>query len=112
MHWEPRSRIYVFFQRACCCVRIFTDLDKERFDARLQESLRDKKSFFLTVYERNGKGFKRSHTTVTPYEVLKDCCFHAESLDTGAVDECADKAHEARVIEELMAKYGAKSERN
>jgi hypothetical protein len=105
---EPRSRIYIIFKRARCCVRIFTDLDKDLFHARLEEALREKKSLFLTVYERNGTGFKRSHTTVTPYEILTDCIFHAENVDADALDVCADKAHEARFLEKLARENGLK----
>ena len=99
------GRLYIIFKRARCCIRIFTDLDREAFQARLGEALRDRKSLFLTVYERNGEGFRRCHTTVTPYEILVDCVFHFEEVLPDDTDLCRDLKREARSLQRLLREH-------
>ncbi len=100
------SRVYVIFKRTKCCIRIYTDLDRHTFQTTLEASLRQKKSLFLHVYQPNGDGYVRSHTTVTPYEILVDCIFHVQEVSRNGDDPCTDKGKEARFLERLFREHG------
>lgn len=96
------TRVYIVFKRARTCIRVYTDLCPEAVNEALSEALAEKKSLFLTVFQPNGDGFKRSHVTVTPYEILKDCVFHTEATSDGKGDPCLHYAEEARGLEEIL----------
>ncbi len=100
------SRLYVIFKRTRCCIRLYTDMDRNTFEAALQESLQKKKSLFLHVYQPNGNGYVRSHTTVTPYEILVDCVFQVQEVSRNGDDPCMDKGKEARFLERLFREHG------
>lgn len=101
------TRLYIIFKRARSCIRVYTDLSKSAVLNAVDEAREKRKSLFLTVYEREGNGFKRSHVTVTPYEVLRDCIFHPEVV---AICEeeglCDTLSVQARELEELLNSNG------
>ncbi|ROQ93436.1 hypothetical protein [Desulfosoma caldarium] len=102
------SRVYVIFKRTRCCIRIYTDMDRHGFQSALEQAMKQRRSLFLHVYQPNGKGFYKSHTTVTPYEILVDCMFHVEEVNHNGEDPCTDKGKEARLLERLFKEHGLK----
>ncbi|MEJ5348142.1 MAG: hypothetical protein WHS46_05600 [Desulfosoma sp.] len=106
MEVSVMSRVYIIFKRTKCCIRIYTDMDRDCFQAKLQEAMRQRKSLFLHVYQPNGNGFLRSHTTVTPYEILMDCVFHVEEVSRNGDDPCEQKGKEARFLQKLFEEHG------
>lgn len=106
MESPVRSRVYVFFKRTKCCIRIYSDLDCQSFQEELTEALEKRRSLFLHVYQPNGNGFSKCHTTVTPYEILVDCLFHVQEISNNGDDPCADKGKEARFLEQLFREHG------
>ncbi|MGQ9750527.1 hypothetical protein [Desulfosoma sp.] len=105
------SRVYVIFKRTRCCLRIYTDMDRHGFQSALEQALQERRSLFLHVYQPNRKGFFKSHTTVTPYEILVDCLFHVEEVNHNGGDPCAEKAKEARLLERLFQEHGLMCDR-
>lgn len=101
------TRVYIVFKRARSCIRIYTDLSKSAVKAAVDEALSARKSLFLTVYEPNGNGFKRSHVTATPYEILRDCSFYPQPVVLCEErDQCAALSAQARELREFLNQNG------
>lgn len=101
------TRVYIIFKSAKTCIRIYTDLNKTALNKAVDEAMAAKKSLFLNVYAPNGNGFKRSHVTATPYEILKDCVFHPEAVvlcEEG--DLCGSLLAQARELKDLLNENG------
>jgi len=101
------TRVYIVFKRAGCCIRIYTDLGKSTLNAAVDEALSTRKSLFPTVYQPDGNGFKRSHVTATPYEILRDCSFYPQPVVLCEErDQCAALSAQAKELREFLNQNG------